>query len=102
MMTVVSGGPLTWFFVLPDGVTVRLTIDHVGLDDSAVRLSYPGLGIHEGFLDAEQGLIIAYAHGPETFVMRYDEPSVSHSELLGTNPWIDFSSNTPKLFKKVK
>ncbi|MBD2815510.1 hypothetical protein ID850_12155 [Xenorhabdus sp. Flor] len=102
VMTVVSGGPLTWFFVLPDGVVVRLTVDYVGLDDLAVRLSYPGLSIHGGFMNAEQGLLVAYAHGPELFVMRYVDPSVSHSELLGTNPWIDFSEDRPKLFDKVK
>ncbi|WP_416776921.1 hypothetical protein ACNFJN_19055 [Xenorhabdus budapestensis] len=79
-----------------------MTVDYVGLDDLAVRLSYPGLGIHGGFLIAEQGLLVAYAHGPEIFVMRYVDPSVSHSELLGTNPWIDFSGDRPKLFDKVK
>ena len=96
-MTIVSGGPWTWFFLLPDDVVGKLTLGHVGLDGPGWRISYPGLGPHGGYLDAEYGLVVAYAHGPENFVMRYVEPSVMGAELLGTNPWIDLSGDTPKL-----
>ena len=101
VMTIVSGGPWTWFFVLPDNVIGKLTLGHVGLDGPGWRISYPGLGPHGGFLDAEYGLVVAYAHGPKNFVMRYEEPSVSGAHLLGTNPWIDFSSTTPELLDRV-
>ena len=97
VMTIVSGGPWTWFFSLPDNTVGKLTLGHVGLDGDAWRISYPGLGPHGGYLDADYGLVVAYAHGPETFVMRYEEPSVQGAELLNTNPWIDFSGDTPKL-----
>ena len=101
VMTIVSGGPWTWFFVLPDNVIGKLTLGHVGLDGPGWRISYPGLGPHGGFLDAEYGLVVAYAHGPKNFVMRYEEPSVSGAHLLGTNPWIDFSGTTPELLDRV-
>lgn len=97
VMTIVSGGPWTWFFSLPDNVVGKLTLGHVGLEGKAWRISYPGLGPHGGYLDAEYGLVVAYAHGPKNFVMRYEEPSVEGAELLNTNPWIDFSGETPKL-----
>ncbi len=97
VMTIVSGGPWTWFFSLPDNVVGKLTLGHVGLDGQAWRISYPGLGPHGGFLDSEHGLVVAYAHGPKNFVMRYEEPSIENSALLNTNPWIDFSGETPKL-----
>ena len=97
VMTIVSGGPWTWFFVLPDNVVGKLTLGTVSPDGQAWRISYPGLVPHGGFLDAEHGLVVAYAHGPENFVMRYEDSSVSGSELLGTNYWIDFSGKTPEL-----
>lgn len=97
VMTIVSGGPWTWFFSLPDNVVGKLTLGHVGLDGQAWRISYPGLGPHGGYLDSEYGLVVAYAHGPKNFVMRYEEPSVEGTELLNTNPWIDLSGETPKL-----
>ncbi|WP_391528740.1 hypothetical protein [Photorhabdus akhurstii] len=99
VMTVVAGGPWTWFFRLPDGEIVKLSIGRVETSDPAWRLSYPGLGMHAGFLDAKDGLLVAFAHGPKHFVMRYDEPSVDGTEMLGTNPWIDFSGDIPKLVK---
>lgn len=97
VMTIVSGGPWTWFFSLPDNVVGKLTLGHVGLDSQAWRISYPGLGGHGGYLDSEYGLVVAYAHGPEKFVMRYEEPSIEGAKLLNTNSWIDFSGKTPKL-----
>ena len=99
VMTIVSGGPWTWFFLLPDKVIGKLTLGHVGLDGQAWRISYPRLAPHGGFLDAKYGLVVAYPHGPKNFVVRYEEPSVCGAELLGTNSWIDFSGKTPKLLK---
>ncbi|WP_027856498.1 hypothetical protein [Marinobacterium jannaschii] len=97
VMTIVSGGPWTWFFSLPDNVVGKLTLGHVGLKGQAWRISYPGLGPHGGFLDSDYGLVVAYAHGPDNFVIRYQEPGIEGAELLNTNPWIDFSAETPKL-----
>jgi hypothetical protein len=59
VMTVVSGGPFTWMFVLPDGVLARLTVQEISKDGPAVRLSYPGMGMHAGYMDPKQGLIVA-------------------------------------------
>lgn len=101
VMSIVSGGPWTWFFLLPDNVVGKLTLGHVGLNGNGWRISYPGLGLHGGYLDAEYGLVVAYAHGPKNFVMRYEEPSITGEKLLGKNPWIDFSGKTPKLKKVI-
>ncbi|MGL5815010.1 MAG: hypothetical protein ACRCYW_17030 [Aeromonas sp.] len=86
VMTVVNGGPFRWGFTLKDGSIARFQIERVGLADKAVRVSYHGLGMHAGLMDARQGLMVAFAHGPKTFTMRY-EADVPHAELLGTNPW---------------
>lgn len=100
VMTIVSGGPYTWFFVLPDNVVGKLTLGHVDESGHAWRISYPGLVPHGGFFDAKYGLVVAYAHGPKHFVMRYEDSSVQGAETLGKNPWIDFSQDTPQLFSK--
>lgn len=97
VMSIVSGGPWTWFFLLPGDVIGKLTLGYVGLDGSGWRISYPGLVPHGGYLDPEYGLVVAYAHGPKNFVMRYEELSVQGAELLGTNSWIDFTGKEPKL-----
>lgn len=97
VMTIVSGGPWTWFFLLPENVIGKLTLGHVGINGEAWRISYPGLVPHGGFLDPEYGLVVAYAHGPKNFVMSYEEPSVEGAALLGTNSWIDLTGKTPKL-----
>lgn len=101
VMTIVSGGPWTWFFVLPNDVVGKLSLGQVGPNGPGWRISYPGMGPHGGFLDAEYGLVVAYAHGPENFVIRYEDPNVRGAKLLGTNPWIDFSSSPPKLLDQV-
>lgn len=101
VMTVVAGGPFRWGFTMKDGSIARFQVDEVSLDDQAVRVSYHGLGMHAGIMDAKQGLIVAYAHGPKEFTMRY-EANVPHAELLGTNPWIDFSGEMPVVLEKVK
>jgi len=97
VMSIVSGGPWTWFFLLPGDVIGKLTLGYVGLDGPGWRISYPGLVPHGGYLDPEYGLVVAYAHGPKNFVMRYEDPSVEGAELLGTNSWIDLTGEIPKL-----
>lgn len=97
VMSIVSGGPWTWFFLLPGDVIGKLTLGYVGLDGKGWRISYPGLVPHGGYLDPAFGLVVAYAHGPKNFVMRYEDPSVEGAELLGTNSWIDLTGKTPKL-----
>ena len=99
VMTIVSGGPYTWFFVLAENVVGKLHFGKVGEDDKAWRISYPGLVPHGGYFDALHGLVVAYAHGPEHFVMRYEDTSVRGHETLGDNPWIDFSKHGPELLK---
>ncbi|MFI6369740.1 hypothetical protein [Streptomyces sp. NPDC050546] len=101
VMTVVSGGPMTWFYRLPGGVVAKLSVGAVGIGDPAWRISYPGIRPHGAFLDAGHGLIVAYAHGPEKFVMRYEAPGSEGAEALGTNPWIDFSGNAPRMLHHV-
>jgi len=97
VMSIVSGGPWTWFFLLPNDVIGKLTLGYVGLDGPGWRISYPGLVPHGGYLDPEFGLVVAYAHGPKNFVMRYEDPSVEGAELLGSNSWVDLTGETPKL-----
>lgn len=99
VMTVVSGGPWTWFFRLTSGEIVKLTVGPVDGGGNALRLSYSGLVPHAAFHSAPSGLTVAHAHGPQHFVMRYDDPSVAGADVLGTNPWIDFSGDRPKLVK---
>jgi hypothetical protein len=100
VMTIVSGGPYTWFFVLGDGVVGKLRLGTVVDGGKAWRISYPGLVPHGGFFDARHGLVIAHAHGPEQFVMRYEDPSVENSKTLNGNPWIDFESHPPVLLDR--
>ena len=97
VMSIVSGGPWTWFFLLPNDVIGKLALGYVGLDGMGWRISYPGLVPHGGYLDSESGLIVAHAHGPKKFVMRYDDPSVKGAEVLGTNSWVDLNGEAPKL-----
>lgn len=97
VMTIVSGGPYTWFFVLPGNVVGKLRFGAVHADGQAWRISYPGLIPHGGYFDATDGLVVAYAHGPRYFVMRYEDPTVEGHETLGANPWIDFSADPPRL-----
>lgn len=102
VMTIVSGGPYTWFFVLEDGVVGKLRLGTVADGGKAWRISYPGLVPHGGFFDAGHGLVVAHAHGPENFVMRYEDPSVDHAETLNGNPWIDFQQHPPVLLDRPK
>lgn len=97
VMTIVSGGPYTWFFVFGDDVVGKLHLGKVSADAKAWRISYPGRVPHGGYFDAPHGLVVAYAHGPKHFVMRYEDTSVHGHETLGGNPWIDFSTDEPAL-----
>lgn len=97
VMTIVSGGPYTWFFVFPHDVVGKLRFGRVGDRGLAWRISYPGLVPHGGFFDAADGLVVAHAHGPSSFVMRYEDASVDGAATLNGNPWIDFEGPRPML-----
>jgi hypothetical protein len=101
VMTVVSGGPFRWGFTLKDGSIARFQVEKLNLGDKAVRVSYHGLGMHAGIMDARQGLVVAYGHGPKEFTMRY-KADVPYANLLGTNPWIDFNGDMPVVLEKTK
>jgi len=102
VMTIVSGGPYTWFFVFEDNVVGKLHFGKVSENAKAWRISYPGLVPHGGYFDSPDGLVVAYAHGPEHFVMRYKDESVEGYETLGDNPWIDFTNEEPVLLASPK
>lgn len=101
VMTVVAGGPFRWGFTMKDGSIARFQVEKLNLGDKAVRVSYHGLGMHAGMMDPKQGLIVAYGHGPKEFTMRY-KANVPHSNLLGTNPWMDFDREIPVVLDHVK
>jgi len=101
VMTIVSGGPYTWFFVFDDNVVGKLHFGKIHEDGQAWRISYPGLVPHGGYFDAPHGLVVAYAHGPKHFVMRYEDTSVQGHETLGDNPWIDFTKAVPVLLDET-
>ncbi len=48
VMTVVSGGPYTWFFVLKDETVAKVRFGAVGAEGPGWRISYPGLTPHAG------------------------------------------------------
>lgn len=102
VMTIVSGGPYTWFFVLKDHVVGKVRFSDVRPGQPAWRISYPGLGPHGGYFDAAHGLVVANAHGPKIFVMRYEAPGVAAAERLNDNPWIDFTVNPPRLLGRSR
>lgn len=102
VMTIVSGGPYTWFFVLEDNVVGKLRFGKVHESGKAWRISYPGLVPHGGYFDAPHGLVVAYAHGPKYFVMRYEDNSVQGYQTMGDNPWVDFSHQRPVLLTNPK
>lgn len=97
VMTIVSGGPYTWFFGFENGVVGKLHLGRIQKNGKAWRISYPGLVPHGGYFDAPDGLVVAYAHGPRHFVMRYADLTIAEHEILGDNPWIDFSGDRPSL-----
>lgn len=97
VMTIVSGGSTDWFFKLAGSTVAKVTLGAVALGGQAWRISYPGIGIHGCHLKADDGVFVAYAHGPRNFVVRYADESVENAELLGTNPWLEFASGAVKL-----
>lgn len=92
VMTLVAGGPWTWYFLLADGVVGELQMARVAPEGLGWRLSYPGLTPHGGHFHATDGLVVAYITGPEEWQMRYRAPGLPGSAMLGTNPWVDFSA----------
>lgn len=102
VMTIVSGGPYTWFFVFRDNSVGKLRFGVVRDGGLAWRISYPGLVPHGGYFDAADGLVVAHAHGPETFVMRYEDPSVDGAETLNDNPWIEFAPDSTRLLDRPR
>lgn len=93
VMTLVAGGPWTWYFLLSNNVVVELHMSRVEpAEAKGWQLSYPGLTPHGGYFHAEDGLCIAYITGPKVWSMRYEAQNVAGAEMLGSNPWIDFSS----------
>jgi hypothetical protein len=95
VMSLVSGGPWTWYFALKDNVVVKLALSRVRPQGPGWRLSYPGLTPHGAFMDAADGVVIAHIYGPKTWVMRYEAPGAAPG-LLGGNPWIDASTGKAK------
>ena len=92
VMTLVAGGPWTWYFLLKDNVVVELQMSRVEPAGRGWRLSYPGLTPHGGHFHAEDGLCIAYITGPEVWTMRYEASGLAGAQMLGKNPWIDFNA----------
>lgn len=91
VMTLVAGGPWTWYFLLEDGTVAELRMSRVAASGSGWRISYPGLTPHGGHFHAEDGLVVAYITGPSTWTMRYEAPGIAGASMLGKNPWIDFN-----------
>ena len=90
VMSLVAGGPWTWYFLLADNSVAELRMSRVGSTGPGWRLSYPGLTPHGGHFHAEDGLVVAYITGPSTWTMRYEAPGTAGASMLGKNPWIDF------------
>lgn len=102
VMTIVGGGPYNFFFVLPDGVVTKIYIDKVTSKDQAVRLCYSGLTLHAALMNADYGLIVAFACGPKEFDQVFDDPSVNYPALSNTNPWINYDQEIPRLLTTAK
>lgn len=92
VMTLVAGGPWTWYFQLEDDLVVELQMDTVVPGEPGWRLSYPGLTPHGAYFHSEDGLCVAYVTGPKTWTMRYEAPGLTGADMLGKNPWIDFDA----------
>lgn len=93
VMTLVAGGPWTWYFLLESDVVVELQMSRVETSGPGWRLIYPGLLPHGGNFHAEDGLCVAYITGPEVWRMRYELRGAAGSHMLGKNPWIDFAAD---------
>jgi hypothetical protein len=92
VMTLVAGGPWTWYFLVDDQVVGELRMPRVEWGGKGWRLSYPGLTPHGGHFHAADGLVVAYITGPAEWQMRYQAPGLAGADMLGKNPWIEFSA----------
>lgn len=63
----------------------------VNLCDKAWRLTCPSAMPYGGHFQASSGLCVAYITGPEVWKMRYHAQEFDTAELLGENPFINFS-----------
>ncbi len=90
VMTLAVGGAWTWYFQVGDQA-VELHMSRVNPGDKGWRLTYPGLTPHGAYFHSTEGLCIAYITGPETWTMRYEAPGLANAELLGKNPFVNFS-----------
>lgn len=97
---IMSGGPWVWFFALPDSSVVKVTLGDIEPGEEGWTISYSSLIPHGGFMLADNGVSVAYAIGPDNFLMRYDAPNNESSARLGTNPWIDFGLEPPELLDR--
>jgi len=93
VMTLVSGGPWTWFFAnSQDGELMKLSLGFVQPSKGAMRLSYCGINPHGAFMQSlsspdgsNGGICVAHAHGPHEWRLEYAD--------VGVNPWCDFSDS---------
>jgi hypothetical protein len=92
VMTLVAGGPWTWYFLLEGAVVGELRMPRIEPGSRGWRLSYPGLTPHGGHFHATDGLVVAYITGPGEWRMRYQAPGLEGVAMLGSNPWIDFAA----------
>ncbi|MEV5145218.1 hypothetical protein [Streptomyces sp. NPDC052727] len=58
-------------------------------------LEHPRIRPHGACLFAEHGPTVAYAHGPQEYVMRYEDPTTGGAQSLGSNPWVYVSVTRP-------
>lgn len=101
LMALVAGGPWTWFFGFPDKSVGKLSMSRINFLDQAISLgwgvAYTGANPHGAFMNAKDGLVVASICGPELWSMCYEAPEHPLNDLLGNNPWVDFSSDVPRL-----
>jgi hypothetical protein len=92
IMTVLSGGPWTWFFSLDDNELVaKLTIPRINPTLGGWKLNYPGMLPHGALIDALDGICVAQVCGSQTWAMHYEPNDVCRASILGKNPWISLS-----------
>ncbi len=66
VITIVFGGPWVWFFELSNDVVRKLTSGHVGMNNLAWRIRYPGLVPQGRYFDSAHRLVVAFAHCPQS------------------------------------
>ena len=85
VMTLVAGGPWTWYFLLKDNVVVELQMSRVEPAGRGWRLSFPGLTPHGGHFHAEDGLWHRlHITGPEVWTMRYEASGLAGAQMTCT------------------